>query len=115
MRVISWNLRFDSQPDAIDVEDSLKGIPDPLEAPKFMGKKGEQPWSTRRIRVAQELGSNIVIAGPSQGIRGILMQYSQSCVYFPLEAFQEALKRQVTDLAKLLGDEWEWAGRSSCR
>ncbi|KIO26472.1 hypothetical protein M407DRAFT_200465 [Tulasnella calospora MUT 4182] len=87
MRVVSWNLRFDSQPDAIDVEDSLKNIPDPLEAPKFMGKKGEQPWSIRRIRVAQELGSNIVIA-----------------------AFQEALKRQVTDLAKLLGDEWEWVG-----
>lgn len=63
MRVVSWNLRFDSQPDAIDVEDSLKSIPDPLEAPKFMGKSGEQPWSIRRIRVAQELGNNIVIAG----------------------------------------------------
>ncbi|KAG8945597.1 hypothetical protein FRC04_000644 [Tulasnella sp. 424] len=87
MRVVSWNLRFDSQPDAIDVEDSLKSIPDPLEAPRFMGKSGEQPWSIRRIRVAQELGNDIVIA-----------------------AFQEALKRQVTDLAKLLGDDWEWVG-----
>jgi len=48
----------------------------------------EQPWSTRRIKVAQKLISEgVVLAG-----------------------FQEALVRQVHDLAELLGNDWSWIG-----
>ena len=55
MRISTYNLRFDSMPDSISVQQSLASLPDPLVAPKFLGKTGEQPWSTRRIKVAQQL------------------------------------------------------------
>jgi len=85
---MTWNLRFDSQPDNKSVRESVESLPDPLEAPLFMGKRGEQPWSLRRIHVAQEIrGTGLTLAG-----------------------FQEALKRQVDDLKELLGDDWQWVG-----
>ncbi|KAJ8522078.1 hypothetical protein ONZ45_g1265 [Pleurotus djamor] len=88
MRVASWNLRFDSQPDNITVQQTLNGLSDPLVQPTFLGSSRERPWSTRRIRVAETLLSEgIVLAG-----------------------FQEALVRQVRDLAELFGDEWAWIG-----
>ncbi|KAG8870204.1 hypothetical protein FRB97_000237 [Tulasnella sp. 331] len=88
MRLLTWNLRFDSQRDDISVKETLESLPDPLIAPKFMGHKREQPWSARRIRVAQEIrGSRVSVIG-----------------------FQEALLRQVHDLKELLGDEWDWVG-----
>ena len=47
---------------------------------------GEQPWSVRRLRVAEQLlHEGVVLVG-----------------------FQEALVRQVRDLAELLGPEWDW-------
>ncbi|KAI0708515.1 Endonuclease/exonuclease/phosphatase [Earliella scabrosa] len=88
MRIASYNLRYDSQPNSITVQQSLDSLPDPLQAPSYYGKKGEQPWSTRRIKVYQQLqNEGIVLAG-----------------------FQEALVRQVTDLATLFGDGWGWVG-----
>ena len=86
MRVATYNLRYDSKPDNITVNETLAALPDPLTAPKYFGLKGEQPWSTRRIKVFEHLEhERIVLAG-----------------------FQEALVRQVTDLAELLGDGWGW-------
>ncbi|KAI0752547.1 Endonuclease/exonuclease/phosphatase [Daedaleopsis nitida] len=88
MRIATYNLRFDSKPDNITVQQSLDSLPDPLVAPTFYGKTGEQPWSTRRIKVFQHLiNEGIVLAG-----------------------FQEALVRQVNDLATLFGDGWGWVG-----
>ena len=64
MRIASYNLRYDSQPNSITVQQSLDSLPDPLQAPSYYGKKGEQPWSTRRIKVYQQLqNEGIVLAG----------------------------------------------------
>ncbi|KAJ2979429.1 hypothetical protein NUW54_g11142 [Trametes sanguinea] len=88
MRIATYNLRYDSMPDNITVQQSLASLPDPLQQYPFFGKTGEQPWSTRRIKVWENLESEgVVLAG-----------------------FQEALVRQVTDLATLLGDGWGWVG-----
>ncbi|KAJ6512384.1 Endonuclease/exonuclease/phosphatase [Mycena vulgaris] len=88
MRFVTYNLRYDSQPDNITVQQSLDTLPDPLTAPGYLRKSGEQPWSIRRLRVAEQLlGEGIVIAG-----------------------FQEALVRQVRDLAEFFGTEWDWVG-----
>ncbi|KAJ7472887.1 Endonuclease/exonuclease/phosphatase [Mycena galericulata] len=88
MRLVTYNLRYDSQPDNITVPQSLAALPDPLNGPGYLRKSGEQPWSIRRLRVAQHLlGEGIVLAG-----------------------FQEALVRQVHDLAELFGPEWDWVG-----
>jgi hypothetical protein len=63
MRISTYNLRFDSMPDNITVQQSLANLPDPLVAPAFLGLKGEQPWSTRRIKVAEHLlHSGVVMA-----------------------------------------------------
>ncbi|KAI0319359.1 mannose-6-phosphatase [Amylostereum chailletii] len=87
IRIMSWNLRFDSMPDNITVQQSINALPDPIAQPAFLGLSGEQPWSTRRIKVLQRIvGENVVIAG-----------------------FQEGLVRQVTDIAEMLGDDWGWA------
>ena len=64
MRVVTYNLRYDSQPDKITVQQSLDALEDPLQQPSFLKHSGrELPWSTRRIRVAQHLlGEGISIA-----------------------------------------------------
>ncbi|KAF4603101.1 hypothetical protein EYR38_003506 [Pleurotus pulmonarius] len=88
MRAVTWNLRFDSRPDNIPVSQSLASLGDPLQQPAFLNGSNERPWSTRRLRVAEHLlGEGIVLAG-----------------------FQEALVRQVNDLAELFGSEWSWIG-----
>ncbi|KAF8182507.1 Endonuclease/exonuclease/phosphatase [Mycena galopus ATCC 62051] len=87
MRFVTYNLRYDSQPDNITVQQSLNNLSDPLPSPGYFRKSGEQPWSIRRLRVAEHLlGEGAVLAG-----------------------FQEALVRQVHDLAELFGDDWDWA------
>ncbi|TRM60450.1 Endonuclease/exonuclease/phosphatase [Schizophyllum amplum] len=43
MRIGSWNLRYDSQPNNITVSESFAALGDPL------------PWSTRRVRAAELL------------------------------------------------------------
>ncbi len=73
MRIASYNLRYDSQPDNITVQQSLDSLPDPLQAPTYYGKKGEQPWSTRRVKVYQNLNNEgIVLAGQSRMVTAIL-------------------------------------------
>ncbi|KAF5356548.1 hypothetical protein D9758_008293 [Tetrapyrgos nigripes] len=55
MRIATWNLRFDSMPDNITVEQSVNALPDPLQQPVFLNGFIERPWSTRRLRVAENL------------------------------------------------------------
>ena len=55
MRVGSWNLRYDSQPDNITVAESLAALGDPLQEPTYLQNTSERPWSTRRVRVAELL------------------------------------------------------------
>ena len=57
MRVGSWNLRYDSQPDNINitVAESLAALGDPLQEPAYLQNTSERPWSTRRVRVAELL------------------------------------------------------------
>ncbi|KAJ7836915.1 Endonuclease/exonuclease/phosphatase [Mycena olivaceomarginata] len=87
-RLVTYNLRFDSMPNNITVQQSLASLPDPLIQPNYLSLTAEQPWSLRRIRVAEHLISEgIILAG-----------------------FQEALIRQVLDMAELLGSDWDWVG-----
>ncbi|KAI9457518.1 mannose-6-phosphatase [Russula earlei] len=87
VRLATWNLRFDAQPDSIPVAASLAALPDPRAAP-LQVLLGEQPWSDRRVRVAQRLWASHV----------------------DLVGFQEALIRQVRDLEELMDNEFAWVG-----
>ncbi|OCH84829.1 hypothetical protein OBBRIDRAFT_740880 [Obba rivulosa] len=88
MRLATYNLRYDSQPDNKTIQQSIDELPDPLQQPRFLAKSGELPWSLRRLKVAQQLlNEDIVLVG-----------------------FQEALMRQVNDLQELLGNDWAWIG-----
>lgn len=63
MRIVTYNLRYDALPDNLTVQDSLNALPDSLNEPKYLSVHQEQPWSTRRIRIAENLlSSNIDIA-----------------------------------------------------
>ena len=63
MRIVTYNLRYDALPDNLTVQDSLNALPDPLNKPHYLSVHQEQPWSTRRIRIAENLlSSNIDIA-----------------------------------------------------
>ncbi|KAF8581286.1 hypothetical protein K439DRAFT_1654099 [Ramaria rubella] len=89
LRTLSFNLRYDSQPDNIPVRDTLHNLPDPLKPrTSFYGDPNERPWSSRRIVVVNEITFNRV----------------------NLIGFQEALVRQVNDLQELLGPEWDHRG-----
>lgn len=56
MRISTYNLRYDSMPDNITVQETVAALPDPLIVPQeYLAKSGEQPWSTRRIKVAQHI------------------------------------------------------------
>ncbi|KAF8520950.1 Endonuclease/exonuclease/phosphatase, partial [Hysterangium stoloniferum] len=89
IRVLSFNLRYDSQPDTTSVSETIRHLPDPL-TPRsaFYANTNERKWSERRIAVANEVLFNKV----------------------DLIGFQEALLRQVSDLQELLGDEWDHRG-----
>lgn len=70
MRISTYNLRYDSQPDNITVQQTLANLPDPLVAPQYLANTGEHPWSTRRIKVAEHLlHSGVVMAGTSYAQR----------------------------------------------
>jgi hypothetical protein len=65
-RLVTYNLRFDSMPNNITVQQSLASLPDPLIQPNYLSLTAEQPWSLRRIRVAEHLISEgIILAGES--------------------------------------------------
>ncbi|THH12233.1 hypothetical protein EW145_g106 [Phellinidium pouzarii] len=92
IRLATWNLRFDSQPDSIGVEETLANLPPTLQEPaRYTNITGEKPWSTRRVKVAQQLMD-----------RGVV-----------IVCFQEALVRQVDDMLALLsrnGETWKYVG-----
>ncbi|EMD36811.1 hypothetical protein CERSUDRAFT_95086 [Gelatoporia subvermispora B] len=88
IRLATYNLRFDSRPDNKSVQQSIAELPHPLQEPLYHAQSGEQPWSIRRLRIAQQiLNYDIHIIG-----------------------LQEALTRQVLDIAELLGSDWAWIG-----
>ena len=106
MRISTYNLRYDSMPDNITVAETLSSLPDPLTPPTYYGAKGEQPWSTRRVKVYQHLNSaGVVLAGKSFAIARVTTLLNIQC---HRAGFQEALVRQVDDLATLFGNEWAW-------
>jgi len=81
---------------------------DPTQQPLYLGLAGhEQPWSSRRIRIAQDLISEgVVLAGTSIYIAQI--QTFPVDIFFVFLGFQEALHHQALDLNELLGDDWAW-------
>lgn len=87
MRIASWNIRYDVKPDNVPLQHSLAALPDPL-LPPSATLVGEQPWSARRVAVARTLFAAQV----------------------DLIGFQEALIRQVSDVAELLGSDYAWVG-----
>ncbi|KZV87965.1 mannose-6-phosphatase [Exidia glandulosa HHB12029] len=85
-RLATYNLRFDSRPDSITVNQSIASIPDPLTQPGFLSKSGEQPWSQRRLYIAERI-------------------INEGTAIFSI---QEGLVRQVNDLQELLGSGWSF-------
>ena len=55
MRLATFNLRYDVLPDNITVQQSLdaQSAIDALQPPKYLAVHKEQPWSLRRLRVAE--------------------------------------------------------------
>lgn len=67
-RLASYNLRYDSMPDNITVQQTLGSLADPLAQPAYLGATGEQPWSTRRIKISQHLlGEGVGLVGEFDG------------------------------------------------
>lgn len=56
-RIATYNLRFDALPDSITVNQSLASIPDPLTQIAYLNKTGEQPWSQRRLYIAERISA----------------------------------------------------------
>lgn len=106
MRITTYNLRYDSIPDNISVQQSLASLPDPLVQPHYLAKSGEQPWSARRLKVAEHLLHAGVVMASGSYSSSVPHHLSNSIQFFL--GFQEALVRQVNDLAQLLGDDWAW-------
>ncbi|KAG8715930.1 hypothetical protein FRC08_010014 [Ceratobasidium sp. 394] len=90
IRLTTWNLRYDSQPDNKTIPDTLASLPDRLREPLIFYPVAweERPWSLRRVGVAA------------------LLEFQAPTII----SFQEALVRQVQDLDQLLGDDWDWVG-----
>ncbi len=64
LRISTYNLRYDSMPNNITVNQTLSSLSDPLTPPTYYGAKGEQPWSTRRVKVYQHLNQEgVILAG----------------------------------------------------
>lgn len=62
MRIATYNLRYDSMPNNITVQETLDSLPDPLVNPGYFSDTGEQPWSTRRTYVSRHLLSEGIVA-----------------------------------------------------
>jgi hypothetical protein len=103
MRLASYNIRFDSRPDDITVQQSLKSLKDPLQEPVYQDTTTEQPWSTRRVRIAEQLLKDRVdVVGELNGM------FDQIYMLIHFKGLQEVLSRQAHDLAGLLGEDWSW-------
>lgn len=91
LRLLSWNLRYDSKPDSIPISETIATLPASIPTDQdvtYYSSPQEAPWSTRRIAVAQEVS------------------FTQPTII----GFQEALTRQVHDLSDLFGDSYSWVG-----
>ncbi|KAG7887464.1 hypothetical protein KL907_003821 [Ogataea polymorpha] len=92
IRIQSWNLRYDSMPNAITVNETIaalnKTVPIDTQT-KYYSDDTEQPWSTRRIGIKNEVLFNKV----------------------DLFTVNEGLHRQVEDLKELLDMPYIGVGR----
>lgn len=56
LRFMSYNVRFDSRPDSVSVDDSLHALPKGLPfEPVYYANSTEQPWSRRRLYIANDI------------------------------------------------------------
>lgn len=57
LRVMTYNVRYDSMPDNITVRDTIRSLPTalPQDPPTYYADTGERPWSTRRVHVANDV------------------------------------------------------------
>lgn len=61
LRIMSFNVRYDSIPDGISVQQSLKGLSRGVpQEPAYYSNTTEQPWSLRRLYVANDILFNKV-------------------------------------------------------
>lgn len=92
-------------PDSIPVAETLKKLPGALCKPeRFLNATEERPWSTRRVKVAQQiLSENIVLAGEYVFVCRMMLRLNAV-----LAGFQEVFERQVGDMLELLGSS-DWA------
>lgn len=59
LHFMSYNVRYDSIPDDISVNQSLHALPKTIpSAPKYYANMTEQPWSLRRLYVANDVFFN---------------------------------------------------------
>ncbi|KAF8251347.1 hypothetical protein K440DRAFT_595956 [Wilcoxina mikolae CBS 423.85] len=91
LRLLSWNLRYDRISDTIPVSETISTLPTSIPSDDsiayYTGFR-EAPWSTRRITIAREVAFN------KPAVIGV----------------QEALARQVSDLATLFGPDFAHIG-----
>lgn len=83
LRFLTWNLRYDSFPNAIPVSESISSLPRDVPADTsttFYATATEAPWSSRRIVIARDIN----FTTPQ------------------IVCFQEVLYRQFSDLTSLL-------------
>ena len=106
LRLASWNLRYDVNPDDTPLDHSLAALPDPLLPPRTL-PVGEQPWSARRVAVARTLfTAQVDLIGRCALLRSHVVSVRAT-------GFQETLIRQVRDVAELLGSDYAWVRLSS--
>lgn len=87
-RMVSWNLRYDSQPNNITVEESVSALPDPLQGVDYLNITSEQPWSTRRLRVVElVLSEGVILAGTLNVLSIICIVITNS--KYVLQAFRK--------------------------
>jgi hypothetical protein len=53
--IATLNVRYESKPDPISVKETIAALPNPLTQPKYLARTSEQPWSARRILVAEKV------------------------------------------------------------
>lgn len=75
LRIMSFNIRYDSSPDEISVQQSLdelsRGVPP---EPAYYSNTTEQPWSLRRLYVANDILFNKVNLFGSPPIHQVQIQ-----------------------------------------
>ena len=77
LRLASWNLRYDVNPDDTPLDHSLAALPDPLLPPRTL-PVGEQPWSARRVAVARTLfTAQVDLIGRCALLRSHVVLYAQ--------------------------------------